>query len=652
MKSLPLVALLALLLFAACAPPAIAIRWDDPATLSVPSDASHREWGAVVLRHERKIMMVKHWFEDSFTQAMDHVVLAILDRSGQGHANVSVHYRSDWKIKGFRARTIAPDHSVHEVEPESIFEDTSREKAGDDEGWKVRVYAFPQVEAGAILEYQYVIEYPYVTTWYWEYCVDDVPVKQYDLTLMVSKDASCLLKAYNTSQDIVKSEDGDFTVMKWSMKDLLPARDEAWTPHKQFTNPWWAMSIVQMHFRRQVFDVSTRWEHALKRIHERLVREPGKDLKDFKSPIARVEGEARLATIDRAFTWARDVLRNDDWQDFDDQRPLATVVGTGRAGNFERARLLQRMLAEAGVRADVALLRRWQTGVFDRDVPSAVWFNHMVVVVPKQDGVPERTWLDPSCLFCGPGKLPAWDRDTEAVVVSMDPARAADGLPTWELAKPAGSPAGLDAVQRSFKLDVDARGEVTGVIEVEMLGAEGQDWARSHRDETAREKRRHFRNLAAAYIPGGSLVTFEEHLGSGPLDKTRYVLRLKSSRLAAVRGDEILLPLDFVFHSYEARPWPEKRTLPLVVREGEEFSEDVTVHGPSGMTLRVEPRKGAFASGVASAEFRVESDGGTVHALRTLALKRGQWTQAQYQDFRKAVDVLAQVKRIAVAWGR
>ena len=39
------------------------------------------------------------------------------------------------------------------------------------------------------------------------------------------------------------------------------------------------------------------------------------------------------------------------------------------------------MLAEAGVRADVALLRRWQTGVFDRDVPSAVWFNHMVVVV-------------------------------------------------------------------------------------------------------------------------------------------------------------------------------------------------------------------------------------------------------------------------------
>jgi len=632
------------------APSGLVTSWLAPSDLVVAEPQRYHEYGAVVVYRERHIRMLNQWGADGTTMILDHAAIAILDPSGQGHANVRVWYRGDWKVQDFQARTVAGDGTIREVSPENVYDEKVTAKAGDDEGWSIKVFAFPRVEPGVVLEYRYLLVLPYARPQYWEYCVDDLPVVRYDLTVQTTPETVLLLKIYNTRQKIVTSTEDGLVTLKWTLKDLRPPPDETNAPAKQLRAPWWVSSMVQFTRGQSIIHLSTRWEHALRWYFKRLVTDAGDDMKGYKCPLAKVDGEPPARTVQRAFEWVRDTPVFQGFQDFSDLRPLAKTLRTGRAGSFEGPRLLQQILSDLGIRADVAFLRRWQSGAFDATVPATFWLNHMLVRVPAQDGIPEAFWLDPSCRYCAPGTLPFYDQGVDAVVMKMQ-GRVMQDLPDWEMARPAGTPANADGFRRSFVLDVDAAGRMTGTLAVEMAGDEGEQHARSARDEAPGAQRRRFEGYLAHRFPGGKLLSFEEDLGGGPSRPVRYVLRFETERATSRAPGEVWLPLDFLSSGRERQSWPDQRTQNLVIRDPEEFQETVEVRGPKGWEVRVDPIVGRVDGEVASAECRLGAeDGGTVRASRSLSLRRGSWNPDRYGEVPKAIALMSRVKHVAVRW--
>ena len=80
-----------------------------------------------------------------------------------GELAVRFHKKHD-KLKGFKAHTITPDGKKHEVQKDAIFERI-------DGNYKEKVFSFPQLEAGSILEYKYTIiskRFRHLQPWYFQ----------------------------------------------------------------------------------------------------------------------------------------------------------------------------------------------------------------------------------------------------------------------------------------------------------------------------------------------------------------------------------------------------------------------------------------------------------------------------------------------------
>lgn len=81
----------------------------------------------------------------------------------------------------------------------------------------------------------------------------------------------------------------------------------------------------------------------------------------------------------------------------------------------DKASLIIALLREAGIDADLALLRTRRMGEIDPHAASISLFNHAIVYVPKWD-----LWLDGTAEYFSPRELPIADQGAMALVVAAD----------------------------------------------------------------------------------------------------------------------------------------------------------------------------------------------------------------------------------------
>lgn len=78
----------------------------------------------------------------------------------------------------------------------------------------------------------------------------------------------------------------------------------------------------------------------------------------------------------------------------------------------DKATLLLTMLREAGVDAELALVRTRDRGPLDTKIPTFADFDHAIVHIPG-----DELWLDGTVMHHGLGEVPAMDRDAMALLV-------------------------------------------------------------------------------------------------------------------------------------------------------------------------------------------------------------------------------------------
>ncbi len=159
-----------------------------------------------------------------------HVRIKILTADGVDQAGEhSIRYWAETrKLKGFKAHTITPDGKKHKIEKEAIFEKELDEMSE-------KVFTFPQLAAGVIVEYQYRLysEYHSLSAWYFQTGIYTVESR---LTAIVSEGWDYNVSYQNIPmafRDPVVSDkiDRDYsdgrhiTTFVWTMTNLAPVMD-------------------------------------------------------------------------------------------------------------------------------------------------------------------------------------------------------------------------------------------------------------------------------------------------------------------------------------------------------------------------------------------------------------------------------------------
>jgi transglutaminase-like putative cysteine protease len=95
--------------------------------------------------------------------------------------------------------------------------------------------------------------------------------------------------------------------------------------------------------------------------------------------------------------------------------PVAQTFARRFGDCKDKASLMVALLHEAGIDADLALVRTRRLGAISEDATSVTVFDHAIVYVPKYD-----LWLDGTAEYSGSRELPLADQGAMALTVALD----------------------------------------------------------------------------------------------------------------------------------------------------------------------------------------------------------------------------------------
>lgn len=617
---------------AGCALPSLELRWDETPSFDRSAADRFPEASVVVLEREHRFLMFVDGKHDLYSEQQVHEAFLVRTERGFGAALVRIPRTKKGKLLHFRARTVAPDGSVREVLREDLVADTAT--AADDE-WEIESFRFPKVEVGSVLEVSLTVRSP---GWYASIVraiADDAPVVRYRMEIVASKTIRYAATAYQVPAARFEKEDlGDLYRISLELRDLDVPESEDRAPHWRRTSPWWLFRVPKLVFERLLsslsFDIYRDWVDAMEDPIETLY-DRGGDLHRGFDAAAGTSCATPAACIEEAVSKAREAA---EWSGFEgdedeeDWRSLDDVRDSGHAHQHEKARLLWGLLDARGLSPRYAVLARRTSGFIDRNHPAALWFDHAIVLVPAQPGVPADVWIDPSCEACGPGVLPPWTLGADALVLQARPTPAA----AWKVAE--GSPLRTSRVHTDYGVTFSPEGKLLVEAAVRSEGSEAllrrakvRTWTRVDWEDDA-DRFATARSRAAASGPPQE----------ADCDRARgECLQNHSFELPPAGGAgaaTLVVPLAFFHTDWDGELEPRTRRRPIRFDFDEERIEEARIVPPQGYRLASAPAGGSWSASGLEVETSVRTEGGHVVVRRVLRARRGEWPATSYGEIR------------------
>ena len=322
----------------------------------------------------------------------------------------------------------------------------------------------------------------------------------------------------------------------------------------------------------------------------------------------------------------------------------------------DKATLLVAMLRQAGIPANVALLRAGADLDVGADLPGMGQFNHAIVLV---DG-PNPLWIDPTDEFARAGELPAMDQGRLALVASPK-TTALITTPTTD------SAANRSIETRTFTLAEE--GKSTVVETTEAIGPSDSTLRRSYITADRKKYREQLENYAKAQYAAKSLKKLE----AGDAHDLTKPFRLTLEAAEAARGTtdggesavaifpaELLESLPWSLHQYEDKPEDEQSTAAKRMRKRVHdfvFPEPYVrewhyrLLPPAGYEARTLPANETTKLGTATLtkEFKTNADGVIEATLRFDSGKR-RLTPAEFEEMRRLVHDVNESKPLIIGF--
>ncbi|HEY3566306.1 MAG TPA: DUF3857 domain-containing protein [Thermoanaerobaculia bacterium] len=441
---------------------------EEKALTAVPGEPNAP---AVVLFKKGEIVM-EGYYPSAVTVLPSYlrvqVRLKVLTEAGKNNGEVILSHNDEERLTRFKGRTVLPDGRVIPVpEDAKFFRKTSRRSL-------TTAVAFPAVQVGAILDYQYELEFHTIfrlKPWYFS---EELPVRYSEIvyripTALEVQEWSRAPLREKIQRRVDRNARG-YVTTAWA--ENLPALpDEPYGP--PFADLAAQMILLPSASKGRLIHISlfeswqavcallgTSYQEVLR--HDRAVQE--------RTPA--VAGPGAPGDKARAlYRFVRDQIENNDeiGVAVDSERTLDQILTERKGSRAEKALLLFRMLKIADLTPKLIWAADRGLGAIDLQLPNPSWFDTMLVRVDL-DG--KAVYLDPSDRSLGFGHLrPGYEGS---------PALLCDAEKPVSLVLPA---AAHEQNLRRAELDLtlDDKGRVTGTGTLRLTGQPA--WERIGREE-------------------------------------------------------------------------------------------------------------------------------------------------------------------------
>lgn len=327
-------------------------------------------------------------------------------------------------------------------------------------------------------------------------------------------------------------------------------------------------------------------------------------------------------------------------QDYEDHiagvkpHPSSVVVKRAYGDCKDKAVLFITLAKLVGLDAHFTILRTRPKGPVRMEVPMQQ-FNHAIVYVPKQEGIEEGRFYDPTADALDVDTLRADDPGVRALVLDTETLKH-----TWRNI-PFQSP---DHHRHSVttRLQLDYSGGAKGTFEVEAVGSAGASIRKLARNE---EKFRQGFQLYAARAFPGSTASEPKVLEVTDLEKpARVTVQVEAPSYGHREDQELRIQLPRVW-SPEASFRLAKRRYPLVLGTPFllEWSSEITL--PKGSKIVRLPSSGAIDAECFRLERKATAKDGTILVKQRFVTKCERIPVDQYQVHRDRAEEMLRFYR-------
>ena len=308
---------------------------------------------------------------------------------------------------------------------------------------------------------------------------------------------------------------------------------------------------------------------------------------------------------------------------------VSQIVARGFGDCKDKASLLFSMFREAGVEAEIVLLRTRRNGGINDLPASLAVFDHAIAYVPALD-----LYIDGTAEHSGMRELPGMDQGVTVLHVSAAGAR---------LRRTPVHPATANTRERTMTITLAADGSGTLAVRERITGVEAAGYRSSYQSEGTRAER--FERSLQGMFPGLHLVSqtfgdLEDLERPIEVSYEASVPQIAQRDGGALRvGTTVLGEL-----SRMLAPGPTRR-FPLELGTTVRYVEERLVRLPAGMTLRQAPENANVTSRFGSFTTEVESRSGEVRIRTVLELTVDRVAPAEYAEFRTFLESIDRVLR-------
>ncbi|PWB72359.1 hypothetical protein C3F09_06680 [candidate division GN15 bacterium] len=314
------------------------------------------------------------------------------------------YYEGD-KIKDLEAQTITPDGKVYKLSNKDYF----TKSVGH---YKVRTFAFPNLDSGCIVEFQYrtLRDIHEFDPWYFQ---SEIYTLKSTLTLVVGPGFVYSSSWTNVPPTGRTAKPGEIANMDnprlplktytWEMKNLMPVTDE---PYMAARSDYYSGIFCQLMSYEDQYQ---------KVIFVRNWQDLGKEFQEYVDRYARGGGTGDLAAqitagisdaMEKAraiYAWVTKEIKTEQGHGlYFNNENLSELRKTGVGLGQEKNVLLVKLLNEAGIQAWPVLIGTRDFRKFNPDIFQLSQFNYIISFVQFDSSV---LYLDASSQYCPYGML-------------------------------------------------------------------------------------------------------------------------------------------------------------------------------------------------------------------------------------------------------
>jgi hypothetical protein len=485
------------------------------------------------------------------------------------------------KIKDIAGRTIKADGSIVELKKEDIFERTAQKMSGIK--IKVKSFAMPSVEPGAIIEYRWREVRGDTISFYDRLELSrDIPVQ---LVTYYVKPISLPNFPYGMRVQSFHAQNGPFQKEKdgfysTTMRNVPAFREEPRMPPEYAVRPW----MLVYYGEDNKLSAGEFWTEYGKKAYERS-KSAMKVSNEIKQATANAVGDAATADekLRRIFEFCRTKIKNinDDasgvtneerakWKE--NKTPADTLkrgMGTGVDIDF----LFAAMATAAGFDARFARLADRSDFFFDINFPDSYFINTYDIAVKVGD---DWQFYDPATAFVPYGMLRWQEEGADALI--PDPKEPI-------FVKTPLSPPEKSLEKRTAQLALSDDGTLEGDVRIEYTGHLGSDKKEYNDDDSPAEREETLRSRIKAQMSAAEVSDIRIENVTDPVKPFVYAYHIRVPGYAQRTGKRFFLQPAFfqrglapVFPTSQRRhaiyfhyPWSEQ--------------DEVTIKLPAGFAL-------------------------------------------------------------------